>query len=492
MTLRPYPGSAVLYRCVETGTVLSLPAIRERSQGLIRTVDDLADFAEELRRVPTAALQGEDGFNMALKNMVKKWATADVKNPAALMTDAEIAKYLGEGQGQEQMDDQRSIADRIEDVKRRQRERFQAIFYSPFQPRLFGALLRLDGAHPAPSTLEISQATANALATYHPLALAWYTPHVVAKMPGAIRAVRLTSTGPWVRFLIAALHRANFIDEIHFASFCRAPWVDLSREGVLWEVHLGPLVNRLQLGPGAVADQNADVLALSWEAWSALLTLLEDATIAGLVGAQREAVAQISGPAVPAAEETKMSTSGNGTTSTIGVGDGTKPVTSARMRKTLREQGHLLAGAAAEGMAMGAVNQVGEMLITMTRVLIKDIAGEHPAIDAFLASPRGREVVKAISAVLLHTVACEFPNQVPAADGVAAAARLQMKLSFANVSTEALEKIGPMLAKMGEIGSKLPRETQQLPEGGPLHTIERELARVTETVPMEVGFAARP
>lgn len=123
-----------------------------------------------------------------------------------------------------------------------------------------------------------------------------------------------------------------------------------------------------------------------------------------------------------------------------------------RIRTPLLEQGKKLGGAFAEGVAMGAVDQVGETLIGMARKLVPD---DNEALNALLDTPHGREIVKLIMAGIVHTGAETGGPLVPGGEYVAAAARSQVKLSTAKLAGQMFATMGTELHALASLGKQI-------------------------------------
>lgn len=188
---------------------------------------------------------------------------------------------------------------------------------------------------------------------------------------------------------------------------------------------------------------------------------------------------------IPKEKEMTHATNAPGTSSNSFVAP-TPPqpsTTTARQRKSMREQGALLGGAVANGVAMGVTDQFGELIVGLVRAAGQEVG--VPGLDAFLSTPNGREIAKLVGATLVHTIACSNPGgYVPMADGVSDVARLQIQFATARLTSENMGKILPILAKMGELGEKLPpeyRESKRL-TAQRAEIAEAEISKVEDVV----------
>lgn len=424
--LRPVPGELGYWLSVEDSVVFGLMELGSQAPDLIKTVDDLEEFVwiwrhtgrsieQSLARMRAERAEVEQ-VNMSLSEKLAKM-TEERK------IDREALRRLGE----------RSmfVRTRLEPADADYVKRAAAgviLQHQTWRDVSSHLVLR----HPAIAVLRCMEPTSDG-------------------------TIHLASTSLWTRVLVAALFESGMIAESVFDALWLAPWVHMGHEGLLARA-----VGFTKYRPDH-AD-NAIIPKLEWDALLDKIDAAQESTAVAAAVAENNKV-----------ENMHMSGS---TDARVDIVDAGKPKTSARMRKTMREQGHLLGAAAGEGLAMGAVNQVGELLVSAVRVLLVELVGQQPAIDTFLATPKGREAVKVLGALLAHTAASEMPGFIP--DGVAAASRVQLKYSVANISSDTLAKVMPFLAKIGEIGSKLP---PSLMEGGPTFSVEREAAKVAVAVP---------
>lgn len=140
-----------------------------------------------------------------------------------------------------------------------------------------------------------------------------------------------------------------------------------------------------------------------------------------------------------------------------------------KRRTPFLEQGKKLGGAVAEGLAMGAVDQVGETLIGMARKLLPE---DNEALNALLNTPHGREVVKLLMAGVVHTGAETGGPLVPGGEYVAAAARSQIKLSTAKLAGQVFATMGTELQALASLGKQI----AALPSGDEHEELELEQA----------------
>jgi hypothetical protein len=147
-------------------------------------------------------------------------------------------------------------------------------------------------------------------------------------------------------------------------------------------------------------------------------------------------------------------------------------------KKTLKEQGKDLGGAAGLGLAMGATNQSGEILIDMIKALFKG----NLMVEAALEDEMVRELSKAALALMLYSAAENAPGMMPKPEAIAKIAKLQVTWSTAKLSNETLAQIRPLLMKLAEVGDNLPAVLTEGSKGNDLDEAINERVRERELV----------
>jgi hypothetical protein len=111
--------------------------------------------------------------------------------------------------------------------------------------------------------------------------------------------------------------------------------------------------------------------------------------------------------------------------------------------RRIKKQVGALSSAAVTGAGLAAVHEAGELMLDTARHFAKDI----PAIETLLASPDGKEIIKLVMAVGLHTVATQT-DVLPKSHLVAKVAELQ-------VTSASMQLIGPRLVKVRKLAAAL-------------------------------------
>jgi hypothetical protein len=128
-----------------------------------------------------------------------------------------------------------------------------------------------------------------------------------------------------------------------------------------------------------------------------------------------------------------------------------------------KHQAKSLGSAAALGAGLAAIDQSGELLLDTARHFGKDL----PMLDTLLASPDGREIVKVVMALLVHTAASQIDG-IPKRETVAKIAELQVTLSSMKLVGPRLGELRKLALGLAGIGESIDFESIQVPqlEGG--------------------------
>jgi hypothetical protein len=145
-------------------------------------------------------------------------------------------------------------------------------------------------------------------------------------------------------------------------------------------------------------------------------------------------------------------------------------------RKTrVKTQAAAIGGAVALGAALAAMDASGDVMLKLAHKLTPQI----PSLSILLADPQGRELVKVVMALLVHT-ACTQTDLVPKKELVARVAELQVTMATMKLLAPHLEVLGEMALDLVKVGEKLPEE---LPTLGGLLSSPRVTAADAEVVP---------
>lgn len=136
-----------------------------------------------------------------------------------------------------------------------------------------------------------------------------------------------------------------------------------------------------------------------------------------------------------------------------------RPMTEEKKNETAAvpamDQLKSLGGIVGTGVAMGATDKVGDVFVKMALKM----SNNSPLVQAALADPIGREIVKLIVATSARTTCLSAPHLVPGAEGIAKAADLQILFSSGKLTSLGLDMVGDELAMLAKIG----REVAALP-----------------------------
>lgn len=121
-------------------------------------------------------------------------------------------------------------------------------------------------------------------------------------------------------------------------------------------------------------------------------------------------------------------------------------------RKTrIKNQAYALGQAAALGAGLAAMNKVGDELLAFAAKL----APRMPWITPMLEDPMGRECVKLLLAILIHTAATQT-DAVPKGATVARVCEWQVTMSTMRVVAPQLDLLADLIKSLVESGEKLP------------------------------------
>ena len=103
-----------------------------------------------------------------------------------------------------------------------------------------------------------------------------------------------------------------------------------------------------------------------------------------------------------------------------------------------------LQDAIVEGLAMGAADTAGDILLAMSRKMAKD----SPAALALLEDQFGQDLAKFGMATLVRTLALSAPSLVPKSEFISRACDLQIKFAAGNLTSNGLSSLGSELSAL--------------------------------------------
>ena len=127
-----------------------------------------------------------------------------------------------------------------------------------------------------------------------------------------------------------------------------------------------------------------------------------------------------------------------------------------------QDQMSSLASVMGQGLAMGAVDKIGDIFVAMARKMTQN----SPMIDAMLADAVGQELVKFLVATSVRTTCLSAPGVVPKSNQIAKACDLQIQFSTGKLTAAGLSILGDELQALAAIGqsfAQLP-PTQPVPD----------------------------
>lgn len=133
------------------------------------------------------------------------------------------------------------------------------------------------------------------------------------------------------------------------------------------------------------------------------------------------------------------------------------------------EQFAELGGAMALGGKLALVDQGGEVMLNIARNIAKKTG--NPAITAALETPEGREAVKVLIALGIHSVGTYAPTLLPASKGLKRLAADQVTVSSFKLGVVIAKELAPMLQELATLGDQLealdPTPPKQMAAGAP-------------------------
>lgn len=124
----------------------------------------------------------------------------------------------------------------------------------------------------------------------------------------------------------------------------------------------------------------------------------------------------------------------------------TPPTRKARVKGQAKEIG----SAMGLGVALAGANEAGEILVD----LAKDALGDVPTMQAILEHPDGRELVKVLMAIIVHTGASQT-NAIPKAELVKAACNAQITAASFTLLAPRLKQLRKHFVKLASVGEQL-------------------------------------